>query len=141
MGDALDEGGSNDDAGTEVAGEEVHIDVDTQPSHTSSQDGEERGSGRYNEDHKEGGYAGTQATVVLVDAQAEVADNVSRVGSVEVDIGGVEISGHDEGEKVKVKVKIWRMMAEVSECGLGLSGRKAYREEATEAEGRRTRVL
>ena len=95
-GHVLDKGRGNDDAGTKVAGEEVDIDVDAQASHAGRDDGKERGGGGYNEDHKEGGDAGTQATVVLIPAGIDVADNGGRVSRVEVDAGGVEPSRHGE---------------------------------------------
>jgi len=95
----LYEGCSNDDAGAEVPRKEIDVDVDPHPAYASRHDREERGGGGYNEDHKEGGYAGTQATVVLIAAGVEVADNGGGVDRVEVDAGGVEIGRHGDEEK------------------------------------------
>lgn len=90
-GHSLDEGRGDDDAGAEVACEEVDIDIDTHPADAGGHDGEEGGSTGHDEDHEEGRDAGAQAAVILVLAGLEETHDLGRVGGVEVYRGWIEI--------------------------------------------------
>ena len=76
----VDEGGGDDDAGTEVAGEKVDVVGDAETGDSFSQDGEEGCAGGYDHDDEEGGYAGTELTVVFIFGGVEGADDIAWVG-------------------------------------------------------------
>ncbi len=62
----MDERRGDDDAGAEVAGEEVHVDGDAESRDSFGDDGEECRAGGNNHDDEEGGDASTELTVVFV---------------------------------------------------------------------------
>ena len=93
----VDEGGGDDDAGAEVAGEEVDVDGDAETWDSFSHDGEKGCAGGYDHDDEEGGYAGAELTVVFIAGGFDEADDIAWVGGCEVDVGGVEIIGTEVG--------------------------------------------
>ncbi len=62
----MDEGGGDDDAGAEVASEEVDIEGDAESGDSFGDDGEEGCAGGNGHDDEEGGDAGPELTVVVV---------------------------------------------------------------------------
>lgn len=86
----VDEGGGDDDAGAEVAGEEVDVEGGLEAADAGGEDGEDGGGGGGDEDDEDGRDAGTQAAVVIVALGVEVADDVAGIGGREVDASGVE---------------------------------------------------
>ena len=62
----VDEGGGDDDAGAEVAGEEVDVEGDTEAGDALGHDGEEGCAGGDDHDDEEGGDAGAELTVVFI---------------------------------------------------------------------------
>ena len=89
----VDEGGGDDDAGAEVAGEEVDVEGDAEAGDALGDDGEEGGAGGDDHDDEEGGDAGAELAVVVVGGGGDGADDVAGVGGGEVDVGGVEVCG------------------------------------------------
>ena len=76
----VDEGGGDDDAGAEVAGEEVDVDGDAETGDSFGHDREEGCAGGYDHDDEEGGYAGAELAVVFVVGGVEGADDIAWVG-------------------------------------------------------------
>ena len=76
----MDEGGGDDDAGAEIAGEEVDIDGDAETGDSFGYDGEEGCAGGDDHDDEEGGYAGAELAVVFISGGGEGADDIAWVG-------------------------------------------------------------
>ena len=76
----MDEGGGDDDARAEVAGEEVDVDGDAESGDSFGDDGEEGRAGGYYHYDEEGGYAGAELAVVFVVGGVEGADDIAGVG-------------------------------------------------------------
>lgn len=91
----MDKGGSDDDAGAEVASEEVDVEGDMETGDAFGDDGEEGCAGGDDHDDEEGGDAGTELAIVFVGGGGDGADDIARVGGCEVDIGGVEVCGSE----------------------------------------------
>lgn len=91
--DLLDEGGCDDDTGTEVAGEEVDIDIDLEPFDASGDDREEGKEEGSQKDDEDGRDSSAEAAIVRILTCVQEADDIARVCGGQVDLVGVEV-GH-----------------------------------------------
>ena len=86
----VNEGRRDDDAGTEVAGEQVDIARYSETRYAGGEDREEGQEGRRDEENEDGRDTGADAAIELVAAPIHVADDVSGVGRIEIDAVGIE---------------------------------------------------
>ena len=87
----MNEGGGDDDTGAKVACEEVDVERDAETGNPFGDDGEERGTGGYDHNDEEGGYPRAELAVVFIAGGGKGADDITRVGGCEVDVGRVEV--------------------------------------------------
>ena len=69
------EGGSNDDAGAEVASEKIDVEGDAESGDSLGDDGEKGGAGGNGHDDKEGRDPGAELAIVFVGRGGKGADN------------------------------------------------------------------
>ena len=96
----VDKSRSDDDAGTEVASEEVDIARNAQARNASSKNREESGQRRSGQDDEQGRDAKADTTIVVVRRGIHVADHSARVGSLKIDAVGIEGHGGRGGDNV-----------------------------------------
>ena len=90
----MNESGGDDYSGAEVAGEEVDVERDLEPSDAHRKDGEEGDGGGDNENDEDGGDASAEPAIVVIGRGVEVAEYRIQICSVEVDSLGVEAGSH-----------------------------------------------
>ena len=90
----MNESGGDDDPSAEVAGEEVDVKGDLQPSDAHRQDGEEGHRGRDDEDDEESGDASAEPAIIVVGRGVEVAEYLIKISCVKVDSLRVEVVRH-----------------------------------------------
>ena len=62
----MDKGRGNDDAGSEIAGEEVDVEGYVESGNSFGDDGEESGAGGNDEDDEKGGNACAELAIIIV---------------------------------------------------------------------------
>ena len=96
--DLLDKGCRNDNTGSKVSSEEIHINIDSNPWNSSSDDREESCRGWDDENHEECWDAGTQAAIVFVFSSKDVANYLCWISGVKIDICRIKIQRHCRGK-------------------------------------------
>jgi hypothetical protein len=77
----------------DLPSEEVDIQGNAKSWHASRNDGKEGRAARDNHDDEESRNARTKLAIVVILADLKHADDISRVGGLEVDVAGVEGRG------------------------------------------------
>ena len=77
----MNEGGGDDDAGTEVTSKEINVEGNMDFGDSFGDDGEEGCAGRNGHDYEKGGNAGAELTVIFVGRGGNGADDITWVGS------------------------------------------------------------